>query len=329
MNSFSVLILTDEFDTHADVVIEAIEARGGTCFRLNLNTEALQKTSISFVDDQWIVTTSNGRFLSTGTAVIWARRLTVSRTLEQQFEIDDEATRLWRNEWNRVLYGFYSTIRERFWLNPIQAALLADNKVHQQKIAQQNGFFIPETLISNNKDDLIQFACLHGDVALKFMSQDMYRGDDGGFRGLYVNKISEGDLINFGSRQENPVTLQRYVDKAFEVRYTVVGDKHFVCAIHSQQSQRAKFDWRRYDLPNTPHAAIEAPENVRAMVSALMAHLGLAYGAIDFIVDSAGQWWFLEINTAGQWLWIEDLTGLRISSAIADLLIARSREITE
>lgn len=50
--------------------------------------------------------------------------------------------------------------------------------------------------------------------------------------------------------------------------------------------------------------------------------LGLRFGALDFLVTPSGEWYFLEVNPNGQWAWIEQETGLPISSAIADALIA-------
>jgi hypothetical protein len=40
------------------------------------------------------------------------------------------------------------------------------------------------------------------------------------------------------------------------------------------------------------------------------------------ILTPDGRYVFLEINPSGQYLWIEDNTGLPISSAICDLLMA-------
>lgn len=110
----------------------------------------------------------------------------------------------------------------------------------------------------------------------------------------------------------------------YEVRYTVVGDKHFACAIESQESERAKIDWRRYDIPNTPHREIKICEVIKDNVSALKLEMNLQYGALDFIVDENDDWWFLEKNSAGQWLWIEDLTGINISGSIAKWLTTHS-----
>jgi hypothetical protein len=54
----------------------------------------------------------------------------------------------------------------------------------------------------------------------------------------------------------------------------------------------------------------------------MMSKLGLRFGAPDFLVTADGMWHFLEINPNGQWAWIEQETGLRISEAIADSLLA-------
>jgi glutathione synthase/RimK-type ligase-like ATP-grasp enzyme len=71
-----------------------------------------------------------------------------------------------------------------------------------------------------------------------------------------------------------------------------------------------------------PHSIVELPENLENQIRLLMRHLGLTYGCLDFIQTKDDEFYFLEVNPAGQWLWIEQLTGLPISSAIADELRA-------
>ena len=99
-----------------------------------------------------------------------------------------------------------------------------------------------------------------------------------------------------------------------------MGNRHFVCKIDSQKSARAKYDWRRYDIPSTPHSAIEPPEEIRQMVTEMLSKLELEYGAFDFIVTPDEKWVFLEVNCMGQWLWIEQLANLPISDAIVSWL---------
>ncbi len=118
--------------------------------------------------------------------------------------------------------------------------------------------------------------------------------------------------------------FQEYVQKSFEVRVTAVGETIFAAAIHSQMSPRSRVDWRRYDLDHTPYEPHSLPRVIEEKCYKLMAILGLHYGALDFIVQPDGKYVFLEINPVGQWGWIEYLTGLPITEAIADLLIERA-----
>jgi glutathione synthase/RimK-type ligase-like ATP-grasp enzyme len=116
--------------------------------------------------------------------------------------------------------------------------------------------------------------------------------------------------------------LQAYVPKQLELRITVVGQQIFAAEIHSQQTHHTRHDWRRYDLSNTPHFPHELPLEVSERCIQLVNRLELCYGAIDMILTPDGQYVFLELNPSGQYGWIEQETGLPISSAICDFLMA-------
>lgn len=117
-----------------------------------------------------------------------------------------------------------------------------------------------------------------------------------------------------------PVIIQSYIQKEFELRVTVVKDKVFACAIYSQSSERTREDWRRYDIPNTPHKIYKLPKQIEQKCVDIVKKLGLEFGCIDMIVTPGGEFIFLEINPNGQWLWIEHLTGLPIGDAISEEL---------
>lgn len=315
-----ILILADAFDTHATVVEGHIQNLGAKSFRFNLDVHSLQNTVMHYSRNDWTIRQGDVEFSASQIRSVWPRRLTMSLTLEQQTEIEESSFRLWRSEWNRCLYGLYAYSRDRYWMNPISKANLSDNKYYQFIEAGSAGFAIPDFISSNDKAALKAF-CSEGTTAIKFMTQDIFKDDSGGFSGIYVNKISVSDLDDFGNDSENPITLQRYIEKDFEVRHTFVAGEHFSCKIESQRSGRANVDWRRYDVANTPHSIVVPPTQITKKIETLMARLGLTYGAFDFIVDKQGCWWYLEVNSAGQWLWIEDLLGLPISRKIAKTLI--------
>jgi len=316
-----IFVLSDKFDKHADVVCEKLEGNKSPFFRLNLDTESLNNTHINFDGSYWSIFQNNRELNSRKIVSVWVRRPFVEVSLEEE-NINDPSFRIWRGEWNKTLLGLYNSLKSLRWLNPLANAYRAENKYLQTDVAIKSGFILPDLITSNRKKDLIGFVKKHKNVVMKPMNQEFYKdSSDGLFKGLYVNIITEEHLNSFSEHGENPIVLQAYTDKLYEVRYTVVGNDHHACRIESQNSEQTKIDWRRYDIPNTPHYPFDPPKSIKEKVNLLMKEFGLHYGALDFIVSPSGDWYFLEINTMGQWLWIEDLTGLTISDSIVNFLV--------
>ena len=113
---------------------------------------------------------------------------------------------------------------------------------------------------------------------------------------------------------------QEYVPKKLEFRVTVVGHQVLACAIYSQDSERTKDDWRRYDFAKVKHENRVLPEDINIALLRLMDKCCLTYGAMDMILTPEGEYFFLEVNPSGQYEWIENLTKLPISRSIAEAL---------
>lgn len=311
-----LLILTDEFDSHVNYILQKLGENNLSYFRLDTNVQALKYTYVTYMNSKWFIKNKNGNVDSTSITCVWSRRPFVELMLE---EYNDQSTdfRIWKNEWNKTLLGLYNSLKNVKWLNPLRKAYKGENKYYQFELAEEVGLLMPDTIVSNEKQELMNFAIENEPVVLKLMSQEIYQVNNE-VMGFYVNKIMARDLESYNVVDENPIVLQRYIPKAYEVRYTVVGNKHFACRINSQQSDSAKEDWRRYDIPNTPHLVITPPDEIRNKVNELLSLLHIEYGALDFVVTPDNEWVFLEINCMGQWLWIENLTGLNISDAIIE-----------
>jgi glutathione synthase/RimK-type ligase-like ATP-grasp enzyme len=312
-----LLILSDAFDSHADVVENKLKKEEIPYYRLNLDVENLKKTYIVFENGEWKIKFEHEEISSNQITCVWCRRSFVELSLQER-SYEGVDFKIWKNEWNKTLLGLYNSLKNVAWLNPLRKAYKGENKYYQMELARQVGFVMPETIVTNDKNKVTEFVKNHKKTIFKLMSQEIYEVGDNDFEGLYTNIINEDDLKNFSSYEENPIVLQDYIEKKFEVRYTVVGDKHFVCRIDSQSSEKAKNDWRRYDITHTPHYKIEPPIDIKNKVNKLLNFLGLEYGAFDFIVTPNDEWIFLEINCMGQWLWIEQLTGMPISDAIVE-----------
>ncbi|MCT4793645.1 MULTISPECIES: MvdC/MvdD family ATP grasp protein [Exiguobacterium] len=320
-----ILIITDAFDSHAERVISNIEAEGIPFFRFNLDVEALKTTTISIFEETCIIRQNDSVISMDDISVVWVRRAFVELTLE---EMKNQSTgfKIWKNEWNKTLNGLYLRLKKKTWLNELNQAFKGENKYSQLAIAKKIGFNIPKTIVSNDKKALVEFSRNYDKVVFKLMTQDFYPDLQGGYQGLYVNTVNKQQLAEFSEIGENPIVLQEFIKKQYEVRYTVVAEKHFVCKIDSQASEKTSIDWRRYDIPNTPHFEITPPKEIVKKVQEFMRVLDLNYGAFDFVVTQENEWYFLEINCFGQWLWIEDLTGMNISAEISNWLIGKYTE---
>jgi len=315
-----ILIISDRNDVHTIKVESILERDSINYVRFNIDTESLRKTIVRFNGNEWEIKCPTGSFKTSDINVIWNRRTYVELLLE---EIDNNEVgfKIWKGEWNKTLLGIYSSLELKKWLNFYRDSYYAENKYRQYSIAKLVNFRTPSFICSNDKDFLLASFDNREEKVLKFLNQDFYKTEDEGYKGLYVNKISKNELENFQNVGENPIIMQDFISKKYEVRYTVVGQDHFVCKIDSQLSKIANIDWRRYDLANTPHSIIKPPTDIKEKVKRFMNEFNLNYGALDFVVSKNDEWYFLELNSMGQFLWIEDLTGLEISSSIAKWLI--------
>ena len=256
----------------------------------------------------------------------WARRL--SAEIPQAYNLDD-STQCWlESEHFHGILGIVSAIYDRTkhsakWVNPPLGDYIAELKIYQLQVASKYTKFwsIPDSIVSNSSRMISRFFSSNNNARLitKALHKGYYR-KDGKYELFYTNEIS--DVIwtpdNLQLLDQTCNFIQRYIDKKYEVRVTIIDQEIYAVAIYSQKSQIANVDWRHYDFENTPHEIIDIPSLVKQACLSYMKDLNLIYGAIDFIVDKDDRYYFLEINSKGQWLWLEDLTNIPISLALAN-----------
>jgi glutathione synthase/RimK-type ligase-like ATP-grasp enzyme len=319
-----VLIITNNGDVHATLVIDRLHNIGQASYRFNTEQFPLNAALTVTLKGGAVgsILTTEGPLDLNRVKSVWYRRPTAP--LIEPGSLSDGYAKFIRNESGAALWSLYTTL-EAFWMNPplTNRYLIQNNKLFQLKVASQIGLDVPDTIITNRPEDLASFCKAHGGiVAVKMLKGDwfMKEGEDGAYF-LFTQKITTQQILNHAdSIKLSPILAEEYIDKALELRITIIGDQIFACAIHSQHSERTKIDWRRYDFENVPHEACSIPEEVRSKLLLYMRRLGLVYGAIDMIITPDNHYVFIEINPSGQWLWIEELTGMPISQTIAALL---------
>ncbi len=320
-----ILIITNKEDVHPNPVIEKLVSWGESVFRLN--TEALL-TDYQFswwADangcDFWMRCIPNGlEVRGSEITAVWDRRPVPPSELLLKNNVAIDKHNLME------ACGFLSFLR--YYLKDIPSIgnivndRVAASKMLQYKVATEIGFVIPQTVFSNEKDPFVKMAKKHEALVLKpIENSDIWFEETGLDYVFYAQKVPSGAVADVPETAftQTVTFAQNYVEKAFELRVTVVDSEVFACMIDSQaqKEDQGKVDWRQgYDY-GLKHSIFDLPEEVSEKCKLFLHKMGLRFGCFDFIVTPEGQYVFLECNPNGQWLWIELETGLSISTAIA------------
>lgn len=317
----AILVITCKLDFTADNIIKNLESKGQKVYRLN--TEDLCTThdiEIHLSNDghDGIINSIFREIKISEIGSVYYRKPSLRKTYSQDPVVD----KFVRDEIDFFLKWLWTLLRDKFWVSHYSSLRLADSKLDQLRIAPILGFRIPKTIITNKPKVAMDFLDDCGGEMINKVLHSVVLERDSQFFNIFCHSVKREDLRDENSIRMVPCVFQEKIDKNVELRITVVGNHVFSCEIHSQKSAKTKDDWRNYDFENTPHLKHNLPTTVENQCRALLRYYDLAYGAIDMILTPKGEYVFLEINPNGQYLWIEQLTELPITDAIADMLIA-------
>lgn len=325
-----ILILSGPHDPHAEMVARKLRDRSAKFLWFDpAHFPASSRITVSFdaaAHPTYRLQYEGDTFDLRKVSAIWHRRPGVP---EPDESITDVGVREWICEESQTLLeGVWNTLECLHVPGADQVRYVAENKLKQLELASRLGFSIPRTIVTNRPECLLEaFSEFDGAAITKVLSNPLVPRSGGGVEewSAFTRPIHRRDLGYLASIRYAPVVIQEYVPKLLEVRATVVGSQVFAAAIHSQESQRTRDDWRHYDFDKTLHEAHALPNRASELCVQLVQSLNLNFGAIDLVLRPDGEYVFLEINPSGQWLWIEELTDLPIGDAIADLLLAGQR----
>jgi hypothetical protein len=320
-----ILILTDgRQDQDAEFVVNRLRDRGAdpVMFDYGLFPSQAQISASYTATGQVdvVVRTHGGTIELNNTQAVWLRRPTAPVAHEEI--TDDMIRRAVQSDCRSFLQDLWDSLRCLWVPAPPSVIGRTQPKISQLRLAAELGFEVPPTLFTNCPEDFLEFYRQHnGNIVSKLAGPSAFHLMNKGF-GRYTEVVSKRDVGYAHSVRYCPMIFQAYVPKRVELRITVVGQQVFAAEIHSQHTNHTRHDWRRYDLDETPHFPHELPADVARRCVQLVQNLGLCYGAIDMILTPDGRYVFLEINPSGLYLWIEQRTGLPITDALCDLLIA-------
>jgi hypothetical protein len=282
-----VLILTHPADVHADAVQAHLDAAG-------VEVPRVDTAGLGGLASPVTVHLRGGKVTGDVAWVGLARVVGVWHRRPSEFATTDPADAA------ELRAGAGGVLAALPYLNHPADMAVAALKPYQLVLAGRCGLTVPETMISTVR--AVGWAMaqrLNGAVVVKPLSRSV------------AGLVDEDDRVGWDRAMH---LTQERIDTRRHVRLTVVDGIMFAASIESPH-----LDWRR-DLSACRYRVTATPVEVARRVRRLLALLRLRFAALDFAVDAAGRWWFLEVNPNGQWLWIEHATGLPIAAAVATAL---------
>ncbi|RZU00637.1 MvdC/MvdD family ATP grasp protein [Rivibacter subsaxonicus] len=309
-----ILVISHHRDEHAQSVMVELSRRGVATRLLDLSRFPLQLGLSMRYDghggSRFVFGCDDSGLELDDCGAIWWRRPQppsvegeVHRPAHQHFALSES---------HEALHGLWQSV-DAFWINEPARDAVAARKAWQLELAGRIGLELPQTLITNCPQAAREFL---GRVGLGNVIYKAFSATEQDWRETRLVRADELDRLD--NLRYAPVIFQRYIEATVDLRITVVGERLFPAAIHSQDSDY-KIDFRM-DIGRARIEPVSLPADVEAKLLELMRRLGLAYGAIDMRRRPDGSHVFLEINPAGQWLFIERQTGQPISAALAELL---------
>ncbi|MGE4350452.1 MAG: MvdC/MvdD family ATP grasp protein [Candidatus Berkiella sp.] len=324
-----VLIITDRQDAHARAVSDCLRKKGANPIRWfpeeflfnQRSTQRINSNSYhsALYDDQQFID-----LLEIDT--VWYRRAGLARLLKKIDPFDYEFV---ENENRQFMKSLWLTLGESAkWVNPYESFDKSNSKIFQLREANRIGFSIPDTLVTNDRNCIINFfeENQKSEIIYKTFFPANWQEDSGSFN-LYTTRISSEMVADDESMALAPGIFQIAIQKQYEVRATFFGKQCVAVQIHNSE----EIDWRVLQKDTKIKLNhITLPSELEKKCIYLMEKLGVVFGCFDFIVTPDGEYVFLEINEMGQFLWIEQLLPeLHLLDLFCEFLLSDTNVVKE
>jgi glutathione synthase/RimK-type ligase-like ATP-grasp enzyme len=192
------------------------------------------------------------------------------------------------------------------WINSWQAYQFHKEKPLQLSKANQIGVPIPATLVSNDPEQVIEFA----QSQKKLIFKPVY----GGAHTQFVTESHLDPKRLSLALSLSPVTIQEYIP-GINIRSYVIGE-----SVYSAEIRSNAVDFRE-DM-SAELIPVELPKSVQQQCLAITKAFMLEWTAIDWRLSPANEYVFLEANPSPMFLHFEHQTSFPITQQLVRLLMS-------
>lgn len=307
-----IAIISEYADVMTDLVLEWIEDSKKVT-RINYNAFSSITIQLNSFEQPRILTSTYRP------SIIWFRR---GRLQSIPLEIKDSPFYDYIKKEERPVIEFHekSLSKKIKVIGSYQEENL-NNKLLNLELARQCDLLIPETLITNRKDELKKFFRQQK----KIISKCIYHPININLTKTKMNSVGTVEVsmenIDFLSDFFTPTLYQKYYEKKYEVRVFFFEDQFYSMAIFSQNDIKTKIDYRNYNKTNpNRNVPFQLPPSILKNIKKFIKLKKINNGSIDFIVTPNNDFVFLEINPQGQFHWLSMNCNYYIEKNIASYL---------
>jgi ATP-GRASP peptide maturase of grasp-with-spasm system len=316
----TIFILSSNFDQSTSDVMDWLLKAKANVVRFDYSNEiTVQSTSISEKGISICFKYKNENYSTSDIKTFWYRKGVLK---PEKIESDKNAhpgVTWYLIEEQKAIINYLEIELDKYApINHIQKSDI--NKLLQLSTALQCGLKIPETLLTTSASEADRFIDNHQDVITKSIQVPFMLIDEKINYSLFTSVFDKKDVQNVPT-EFFMTKFQKQILKQYELRIFFIRNTFYSMAIFSQNNDQTKIDFRNYDyqVPNRK-VPYELPENIKLKLTELMTKLGLLSGSIDMLVDSANEYYFLEVNPVGQFGMVSKPCNYNIEKDIANFL---------
>ncbi len=241
--------------------------------------------------------------------LVWWRRMPGAQKLDLDYK--EEYIDLINNDWRGSLRGALETMHHGAWVSYPSATERASNKLIQLQAANRCGFYVPDTIISNDPVKVRGFIKNHsGRVIVKPVVGTKHSL-------LFTQPVSQ-ERLDDESIVSVPAIYQEMIPGNRHLRINCFGDDMFAFEIQTDD-----LDWR--SNLNVPIKPVEIETTIENRIKATLNRLSLAMGVIDLKIKPDGETVWFEVNPQGQFLFLEGITGVPLLREFCNYLSKAAR----
>lgn len=298
-----ILILSDENDAHARHVLSFLRKRGADAHLLD-SKRFPGDLRMSLDPASWrgsiVLDGATQVPFDTISAVYWRGYSGVGGpplpNAEQRYIASNDS---------RSLFESFLINLPTHWVNGWDGYQLHQTKPVALQRAAAIGVRVPQTLLTNDPQQLREFVVRHQQVIFKPVQG-----------GAHTRRLSAEHLTaeHFDRLSLAPITLQEEI-VGTNIRVFVAGT-----AVHACELKSEYLDFRDDSDPEIRTHTLTAA--MQDLCQRIAVALHLRWTGIDFRLTDSGDYVFLEANPSPMFLGFERATGLPLTESLADLLMS-------